>query len=63
MAFQARYVGHCAAECGNPIVPGDMVRYDDDQIVHDSCVPRVERPKEICPKCWMERPCVHDEEW
>lgn len=59
--FAARYAGHCAAECGTPIAPGDLVRYEDDQIVHADCVPRVERPREVCTSCWTEKPCFCEE--
>ena len=37
--FPARYPGHCSAECGQPIEPGDMVffGYIDEQLVHADC--------------------------
>jgi len=38
--FPARYDGVCAAGCENRIHPGDIVRYEDDRLVHDECAPR-----------------------
>jgi hypothetical protein len=61
MAFQAKYIGHCAADCGNPIQVGDLVTYEDDQIVHEGCLPKTERPRELCPRCFMEKPCFCEE--
>lgn len=61
MAFPAKFPGRCAAECGEPIREGDLVRYDEDQIVHEECIVKEERPKEICPRCWTEIPCFCEE--
>lgn len=60
--FPARYDGTCAADCGNRIHPGDLVRYEDDQLVHDECAPKPDplelKPTEVvCPDCYCIRPC------
>lgn len=57
MTFSARFPGRCAAECGEPVQPGDVVEYVDDQLVHEGCVPAplVERaPRRQCPECFTE---------
>lgn len=62
-AFPARYDGTCAADCGNRIHPGDLIRYDeDDQLVHDECVPApskfdIQPGEVVCPDCYCIRPC------
>lgn len=61
MAFPAKFPGRCGRECGEPIRVDDPVTYEDDQIVHENCLPKVERPKEICPRCWTEIPCFCEE--
>lgn len=35
MTFLARYPGRCAAVCDEPIDPGDIVEYVDEQLVHE----------------------------
>lgn len=35
--FVARYDGWCAASCGDPILEGDEVIYEDDELVHVEC--------------------------
>lgn len=35
--FAAQYGGACAADCGDPIKPGDEVRYLADELMHDEC--------------------------
>lgn len=62
MTFRAKFDGVCAAECGNRIHPGDLVRYEDDELVHDECAPKADPfalgPREVvCPDCWLVRPC------
>jgi len=55
--FLAKYAGRCAADCDQPIDPGDIVEFVDDQLVHEGCVPApvVERaPRPICPTCFIE---------
>lgn len=57
MTFTAKYDGTCAAECGERVHPGDRVKYVDDQLVHEGCVPAqvVERaPRPVCPECFTE---------
>lgn len=36
MTFEARFYGRCA-DCGDDIEPGDDVRYEDDELIHDDC--------------------------
>lgn len=63
--FRAMFDGVCAAGCDMRIHPGDMVRYDGDDLVHDECVPRDPfelRPNEVvCGVCWLVKPCKCDE--
>lgn len=36
--FIAKYVGHCAAECGDPILPGEEILYlVDSDVAHVDC--------------------------
>jgi hypothetical protein len=35
-AFAAKYPGRCGS-CERNIEPGDLVRYDDDELVHNKC--------------------------
>lgn len=64
--FPARFDGVCAAECGERIHPGDMVRYVDDELVHDTCTPK-DDPLEllpgevVCGVCWLVKPCRCDQ--
>ena len=54
--FTARYNGHCAADCGQPIREGDQAVYDDDQLVHHDCADdsTPQRPEQpACPNCWL----------
>jgi hypothetical protein len=52
--FAARYPGHCAADCGNPILPGETVRYEDNELIHDGCVAFTEVPaRSACPRCFI----------
>jgi hypothetical protein len=32
MSFEAKYHGECAA--GDHIAPGELIRYEDDELVH-----------------------------
>lgn len=52
--FEARYAGTCAS-CDERFAVGDAVRFEDDQLVHDTCTEttpqRPERP--ACPTCWL----------
>jgi hypothetical protein len=56
--FEARYPGHCYL-CDDHIDPGDTVRYDDDELVHNKCAtaekiitaPKVGAPVAVCPHC------------
>jgi hypothetical protein len=62
-AFTARYTGRCAADCRNPIEPGDHVQYVDDELVHVGCQPAAPpRPAVVCTTCWLTLPCEHTEE-
>lgn len=65
-AFVARFPGRCAAECGEQIRQGDEVVYVDDRLVHLACeglaiAGAVSRPREVCPECWLEKPCPCDD--
>ena len=58
--FEARYHSTCAA-CEEHIRPGEDVRYEDDQLVHDACTEKPEpRTRPVCPKCWLVTPCECD---
>jgi hypothetical protein len=35
--FTASYGGRCAADCGDPIRPGDTVEYLGDELMHEDC--------------------------
>lgn len=50
--FAARYRGECAS-CGWEIDPGQPVRYDGDDLVHDDCDGDAEPAEQpACPSCW-----------
>lgn len=52
--FEARYRGECAS-CGWDIEPGEPVRYQDNELVHDDCDGDAEpaRQQVVCPSCWL----------
>jgi hypothetical protein len=58
--FVASFGGRCAAECGDPIRPGEDVQYVADELMHAECaadtegrVIRAERAEpSVCPSCW-----------
>lgn len=59
--FPARYPGKCPA-CGDAIDTGDLLTYDeDDVVVHSECASRApeqtRRPVVICPSCYLAKPC------
>ena len=59
MSFEARYPGRCAA-CDSRIIPGEHVRYsEDDEIMHNRCEDTevTDRPIEVCATCWLVKPC------
>lgn len=59
MSFEAKYHGRCS-DCGERIEPGERVRYEDDELVHDECdgdLSVEDRPLDVCPTCWLVRPC------
>lgn len=59
-AFTAKYAGICN-DCGGPIVPGEMVQYNDEnKVAHNGCASR-ERDGVTCPKCFMQKPCECDD--
>lgn len=60
--FEARYNGHCAADCGESVKAGDPVRFLDDELVHADCE-RVRRriPEVVCTSCWLTKPCECDD--
>ena len=59
VSFRAKYSGRCGA-CDDRINPGDDVRYDDDQLVHDVCPGPAYTPDQftlgpletLCPQCF-----------
>lgn len=65
-SFRAKFDGVCAADCDSRIHPGDLVRYEDDRLVHAECAPKPSRlelgPREVvCGVCWLVKPCRCDE--
>jgi hypothetical protein len=64
-AFNAKWLGKCAAACGSPIEPGDLVVYVDDKLVHEECEERAiggaKRIEVVCPNCFMVKPCPCDD--
>lgn len=61
MAFEAKYQGHCANECGRAIEVGDSIIYNDDmEVEHSDCIRRPERPKVMCQICLVLKPCYCD---
>ena len=53
--FAANFPGQCGT-CEDRIEPGDKVRYEDDELVHESCpyvdVTKAPRnPPDVCPEC------------
>lgn len=60
MTFTAHYHGTCAT-CGEHVSPGDPCAWVDDEIVHDLCeTPVPTTPAEVCPDCWISKPCWCD---
>lgn len=60
-AFVARYPGRCGAG-DDPIRPGELVRFVDDELVHDACEHSdPARPAVVCASCWLTKPCDCDE--
>lgn len=63
MAFEAKYRGHCANECGAAIEPGDSIIYNDDmEVEHVDCVTKPVRPRVVCEKCHLVKPCWCEDE-
>lgn len=63
MSFEAKYKSRCG-DCGESILPGDVVRWDESdedrpRVVHVECDPApVEREQApVCPECWLLLPC------
>jgi len=56
MTFLAKFNDRCASPiCDDPIDPGDIVEYIDDQLVHQGCLPPAEsKPRPVCATCFME---------
>lgn len=57
--FTAKYHGSCP-RCGDPILPGETVRYSpDDDLVHNRHTQRevVDVVDVVCPACFMTKPC------
>lgn len=58
-AFAARYAGRCGG-CDERILPGEQIVMVDDEPVHEECEAWAlgpPRPVDVCPECWMVRPC------
>lgn len=58
-AFEAKYGGKCEG-CGARIIPGQLVVFVDDELVHLECEPwalRKAAEVDVCPACWLVRPC------
>jgi hypothetical protein len=54
MTFLARLNSPCAG-CDDPIDPGDIVEYFEDELVHEGCRPQpAPAPRPVCPICFME---------
>lgn len=60
--FEAKFGGRCAAGCGEPVEPGDEVKWADDgqreRVVHAGCdlvQERALQPGSVCQECWTER--------
>lgn len=56
MSFEARYPGRCAV-CDERIHKGDLVKYEDDGLVHASCdVPSLPNTRDdltkVCRSCF-----------
>lgn len=57
MSFYARYHGRCAC-CEEHVKPGDLVAYEDDALVCESCMTSVVvDDRSPCPTCWLVGPC------
>lgn len=55
-SFTARYAGQCAS--GDRIQPGELVKYDGDELVHVNCdVPSLPNERDelnrVCRQCWL----------
>lgn len=57
-SWEARWDGHCF-ECEQAIHRGQKVTRVDGRVAHLTCP--TDRPVEVCTKCWLVRPCEHDE--
>jgi hypothetical protein len=56
MSFGAKYAGRCAA-CDERISVGDLIRYEDDEVVHTDCpepqdIDAPRRNERQCPDCF-----------
>ncbi|WP_243063214.1 DUF2175 domain-containing protein [Humibacter sp. RRB41] len=63
-AFQARYGGKCGG-CGAEVMPGQLVVFVDDEVVHLECEPWALRNAEaadVCQVCWLVKPCACEED-
>lgn len=61
-AVVAEYSGICP-QCELSIRPGHLIVAIDDEWVHADCwLPKGDRRGEVCPTCFLERPCEHDDE-
>lgn len=56
--FEAKYYGTCAA-CDERIRPGDMITFEEDDTMHETCTDSRahETKQKPCPTCWLVGPC------
>lgn len=62
--FRARWDSRCGS-CHEHIRVDDFVRYENHVLVHDDCgdvYVAPERPVTVCPRCFLTRPCEHDDD-
>jgi hypothetical protein len=57
MSFRAQFGGRCGG-CDERIHEGDLVKYDDDQLVHVGCdVTSLPNDRDdlgaVCRSCWL----------
>lgn len=58
MSFVAQFRSRCAADCGDPIRPGDRAEYVADELMHEECADGgpsdaalERRLPPACPRC------------
>lgn len=66
MAIAARFYGTCG-ECDGTIKPGDLIITDpldgaSATWIHERCPESLEHRREVCPTCFIEKPCACDDD-